>query len=74
MNFPWFQILMASDRFKKSLHAFHIFDNSIISSKDELAYRLSCRVRPLLDISTVCMHYYMPGQAVAIESLIAGQV
>ena len=47
-----------------------------IPSKDEPAYRSSCKVRPLLDyINTVCMHYFIPGQAIAIdESLIAGKV
>ena len=77
MNTPWFQLVMAPDRFKKILRAFHIVDNSTIPSKDDPAYRPSCRVRPLLDyINTVCMHYFTPsGQAIAIdESLIAGKV
>ena len=77
MNTPWFRIVMTCDRFKKILRAFHIVNNSTIPSKDDPAYRPSCRVRPLLDyINTVCMHYFTPsGQAIAIdESLIAGKV
>ena len=61
---------------KKILHSFHIADNSTIPSKDDPAYRPSCRVRPLLDyINTAYMHYFMPGEAIAInESFIAGKV
>ena len=75
MNTPWFRLVMTRDRFKK-IRAFHVVDNSTIPSKDDPADRPSCRVRPLLDyINTVCMHYFMPGQAIAIdESLIAGKV
>ena len=67
---------MAHDRFKKTLHAFHVVDNSTIPSKDDPAYKPSYRVKPLLDyINTVCMHYFTPGQVIAIdESLIAGKV
>ena len=76
MNPPWFRLVMACDQCKKILRAFHIVDNSNILSKDDPAYRPSCRVRPLLDyINTVCMHYFMPCQAIAIdESLIPGKV
>ena len=76
MNTPWFRLVMACDQCKKILRAFHIVDNLNILSKDDPAYRPSCRVRPLLDyINTVCMHYFMPCQAIAIdESLIPGKV
>ena len=67
---------MTRDRLKKTLHAFYVVDNLTIPSKDDPAYRRSCRVRPLLDyINTVCMHYFMPGQAIAIDkSSSAGKV
>ena len=53
---------------QKNFHAFFIIGNSTIPSKDDPGYRPCCRMRPLLDyISTVCMHYFMPGQAVAID-------
>ena len=62
MNTPWFRLMMAPDRFTKILWAFHIVDNSTIPSKNDPAYRPSCRVRPLLDyyINTVCIHYFTP--------------
>ena len=76
INTTLFQLVMACDRLKKILRVFHIVDSLTNPSKDDPAYTPSCRVRPLLDyINTVCMHYFIPGQAIAIdESLIAGKV
>ena len=76
MNTPWFHMMFSCDHFRKILHAFHIVDNSIIPARDNHSYRPSVRLRPLLDyMNNICMLYFSPGQAVAInESLVAGKV
>ena len=64
MNTPWFR-MFSCDHFRKILHAFHIVDNSIISARDDPSYKLSVRLRPLLDyMNNICMPYFSPGQAV----------
>ena len=54
----------------------NIIDSSVIPARDDPSYRPSVRLRPLLDyMNNICMHYFFPGQAVAIdESLVAGKV
>ena len=75
MNTPWFRMIFSRDHFRNILHAFHIVDNSIIPAKDDPYYRPSVRLRPLLDyMNNICIHYFSPGQAVAIDqNLVAGK-
>ena len=76
MNTPWFRMMFSCDHFRKILHAFYIVDNTVIPARDDPSYRPSVRLRTLLDyMNNICMHYFSPRQAVAIdESLVAGKV
>ena len=75
MNTPWFHMMFSHDHFRKILCAFHIVDNSVIPARNDTSYRPSVRLRLLLDyMNNICMHYFSPGQAVAIdENLVAGK-
>ena len=60
--------MFSCDYFRKILRVFHIVDNSIIPARDDPSYRPSITLRPLLDyINNICIHYFCPGQAVAIN-------
>ena len=62
MSTPWFNMMFTHARFKQTLCAFHIIDNSSIPWKDGPMFRPSARVRPLLDyIDSACTHYFTPG-------------
>ena len=68
-------MMFSRDRLRKILRAFHIVDNSVIPARADPSYRPSVRLRPLLDyMNNICMHYFSPSPAVAIdESLVAGK-
>ena len=60
--------MFSCDYFRKIVRVFHIVDNSIIPARDDLSYRPSVRLRPLLDyMNNICIYYFSPGQAVAIN-------
>ena len=68
MSTPWFRMMFSRDHFRNILCAFHVVDNSIIPVRDDPSYRPSVRLRPLLDyMNNICMHYFSPGQAMAIN-------
>ena len=69
-------MMFSHDHLRKIQHAFHIVDNSIIPAWYDPSYRPSVRLRPSLNyMNNICMHYFSPGQALAIdESLVAGKV